>query len=176
MKYINEFKQITFPYEEPILDIGGGNRNILLRLDIEKADVVDKIFNWKSEGFNYIYLNISKELNEIQKKYKTIFMFEVLEHFKNPLYVMSKVYDLLEDDGVCYVAVPYTPLYPKREDLGNKYNRHYSRWTKRELVNQMDKLGFKVNVIQQKRRFKNLGFWLPYCWLVVKLEKEEELE
>jgi hypothetical protein len=39
-------------------------------------------------------------------------------------------------------------------------------------MSQTRKLGFTPEVIQQRRRFYGLGFWLPHCWLVLKLTKK----
>lgn len=102
---------------------------------------------------------------------------EVLEHLKNPLYLMSQIYNLLDKDGICYIAIPYTKLVKKdskdkRFSAGNWDNGHVSRWKKQEIIKDMTKLGFRVNIIQQRRRFNNLAFWFPYCWLVLALKKD----
>lgn len=88
---------------------------------------------------------------------------EVLEHLKNPLYLLSQVYDILDDDGVCYIAVPYT-------EIGWRHH-HVCRWKLGEIKSQLSKLGFVSCVIQRRRRFKGLGFFLPHCWLVLAIKK-----
>lgn len=35
---------------------------------------------------------------------------ETLEHIKNPLYLLGQVYNLLEDDGILYISIPYTKI------------------------------------------------------------------
>ena len=96
---------------------------------------------------------------------------EVLEHVKNPLYIMAQVYDILSDDGICYIAVPYTPLDIERKGQKNPFNCHVCRWKLNEIVDQMQKLGFLVNIVQKRRRFKNTAFYLPHCWIVLALKK-----
>jgi len=165
MKYTEKFKELTSPYKEPVLDIGGGRINFLERLGVKKGIVLDIKFNWQQEGISNLYCDLTKGF-KLTRQFPTIFLFEVLEHIKNPLYLMAEVYDLLTDDGVCYIAIPYTKLKPKHKE-------HVCRWTLKELKNQMEKLGFKVNVLIKKRRFKNKGFWLPHCFLVLELKKED---
>ncbi len=99
----------------------------------------------------------------MKKKYNTIIMTEVLEHIKNPLYLLSQCYDLLRDDGMLYVSIPYT-------EIGENHH-HVCRWTKREILDDLSKVGFIPEVIQERRRFKGLGFFLPRCWLVLKAKK-----
>lgn len=84
---------------------------------------------------------------------------------------MSQVYDLLEDDGICYISVPYTKLDINRSGEKNPLNCHVCRWKIEEIVDQMSKLGFNVRVVQKRRRFKDTAFYLPHCWLVLRLTK-----
>jgi predicted SAM-dependent methyltransferase len=175
----HKYREINFEVIEPILDIGGGTGEFLELLDIEKADIID-LTDKQNRKYNYIKADISKKLPELPfKKYKTIFAMEILEHLKNPLYLMAQVYDLLDNNGICYIAIPYTNLLSgenigKQYSAGNWDNGHVSRWKLKEIKDQMEKVGFKVKVLKKRRRFRNLAFWLPHCWITLELRKRIE--
>ena len=166
---------LPFKVVKPILEIGGGNGSFLDYMDIDEATIFDIAGeeSLKREGYKFITRDITKQIFS-SPKFKTIFVMETLEHIKNPLYLMAQVYNILDDDGNCYIAVPYTPLDLERKNQENPYNCHVCRWKKKELIDQMEKLGFEVKVIKQRRRFKNTAFWLPHCWLVLELKKRLE--
>ena len=166
---MNKFKKLKeryegykFPIEEPILDIGGGDGVFLRTQGINKATILD--FKKYNNEFEYINADLTKEI-PTTKKFRTIFLMEFLEHIKNPLYVLAKAHDLLTDNGVIYLSVPYTEISDEIH--------HVSRWKLKNLLEQVDKLGFESKVIQKRRRFKGLGFWLPHCWIVLKLKKRK---
>ena len=174
-RYDKQYQGLRFKVRDSVLEIGGGNGSFLDWVGVKNAAIIDvggkdSVKN----GYKFIEADITKKLPKLRKKFKTIFLMEVLEHIKNPLYVMAQVYDLLEDEGTCYVAVPYTKLDTNREGQANPYNCHVVRWTKAELIDDMLKLGFRVKVIQQRRRFKNTAFYLPHCWIVLELKKRLE--
>lgn len=167
-KYVEELKKryrnYKFYVREPVLDIGGGNGSFLESQNIKKAIVIEG-GNYKSYGgIRYIKADITKKLPDLKKKFNTIFIMEVLEHIKNPLYLLAQVYDLLEEEGICYIAIPYTKISPE--------HHHVCRWKLKEILNQTRKLGFIPKVIQKRRRFKGLAFWAPHCWLVLALKKK----
>jgi len=170
-RYVQQYEGYIFGYEHPVLEIGGGAGTFLRYNKIEEATILD-IGGGESLVGNYKFIkaDVSKKLPDLGQKFKTIFLMEILEHLKNPLYLMANVYDILADDGRCYIAIPYTVLYPKWK-ADTPYNIHYSRWTLKEITDQMQKLGFKVKIVQKRRRFKNTAFYLPHCWLVLELTK-----
>jgi len=165
------YENIRFEIQYPVLDIGGGEGAILNYIGVKEATIIDLTEN-QNPKYKYIRANISKKLPELNKRFGTIFIMEVLEHLYNPLYLLAQVYDLLRDDGICYISVPYTKLNtPDKFRKENFDNGHVSRWTYEELKDQLNKLGFKAKLIQKRRRFKNTAFWLPYCWMVWELRK-----
>lgn len=171
-RYETLYKDLEFKAESPILDIGGGAGTFLKYININDATIIDLAGEESLVGdYDFIKADITKKLPKLKKKFKTIFIMETLEHIKNPLHLMTQAYDNLEDDGVCYISVPYTPLDINRERQKNSFNCHVCRWRLKELIDQMEKLGFIVRVIQKRRRFKDMAFWLPHCWIVLKLKK-----
>jgi len=166
-----KYEGLKFKYKQPVLDIGGREGYFLKYNNIHEGTIIDMGGKEDLVGnYNFIMADISRKLPELETKFNTIFIMETLEHLKNPLYLMAQVYDLLTDEGVCYIAIPYTELYPKWKHE-NPYQIHHSRWTLKEITEQMNKLGFKVKVLQKRRRFKNLAFWIPHCWIVLELRK-----
>ncbi|MCF7910676.1 class I SAM-dependent methyltransferase [Candidatus Pacearchaeota archaeon] len=170
--YKKLYKSLKFSFESPVLEIGGGNGSFLKYMGIKKATIIDIAGKESLVGeYKFVKANITKKLPKINKKYKTIFVMEVLEHIKNPLYLMAQVYDLLDEEGNCYISIPYTKLDIRRENQENHFNCHVCRWTLKEIVDDMRKLGFLVRVLQKRRRFKNTAFFLPHCWIVLHLKK-----
>ena len=159
---VKRYNGMKFKTKEPILDIGGADGRFLESQGIEQATIFEGT-KFSDGKYKYIQGDATKKLPDFGKKFGTIFLMEILEHLKNPLYLMAQVYDLLKDEGVCYVAVPYDLSHPQ----------HVQVWTKKQIINQMSKLGFIPKVIQSRRRFKGLGFWLPHCWLVLELKKRK---
>lgn len=164
-KLKERYENYKFKASSPILDIGGGDGSFLESQDISTATIIEGGI-YKSDKYNYIKSDITKKLPEFKTKFKTIFLMEVLEHLKNPLYVLAQVWNLLEDDGVCYIAVPYT-------EIGTNHH-HVCRWKLSELRNQVSKLGFRSRVIQKRRRLKGFGVFFPYCWVVLAIKKNTE--
>ncbi len=158
------YENYKFNTPEPILDIGGGNGSFLKSQGINDAVIVEGGIYTNSQ-YKYIHADLTKKLPEFKQKFKTIFIMEVLEHLKNPLYLLSQVYDILDDKGVCYIAIPYT-------EIGVNHH-HVCRWKLREIKNQLSKLGFVSRTIQKRRRFRGVGFFLPHCWLVLALKKQK---
>jgi len=170
--------QIKFKLQEPILDIGGGSGTFLKFLKIENATIMDLAGGESiiDRNYKFIKADLTKKLSST-KKYKTIFVMETLEHIKNPLYLMAQVYDLLENNGICYVSIPYTKLDPIRK---NGLNSHVCRWNDYHIKDQLEKVGFNVKFLF-KRRFskdKILGLFKifvpppsPHLFLILELTK-----
>ena len=164
------YEYYKFNVEYPVLDIGGGDGFFLESQGIKNAEIID-LTHLKNKNYKYISTDLTKKLPNLKKKYKTIFITEVLEHLHNPLYLLAQVYDLLDDGGTCYISIPYTKLYNRKHSLGEWDSGHVCRWQLKEILNQTKKLGFKSRVIQKRRRFKNTAFCFPHCWLVIGLKK-----
>lgn len=157
-----EYKKVNFKILEPVLDIGGGTGNFLQSQGVKKAIIIDGI-KVKGGMYDYINADLTKKLPPQNNKFKTIFILEVLEHLRNPLYLLSQVYDLLDSDGRCYISIPYTSI--------GENMCHVCKWKLKEIINQLKKLGFGIRILEKRRRFKGFAFFLPHCWLVLELIK-----
>lgn len=178
-KKAEKYKNINFKVKEPVLDIGGDDGAFLLSQNILNATIIgitdkSKIIYEHKSSFNFIEYNLMKGV-KLNQKFKTIFLMEVLEHLPNPLYLMGDVYNLLEDDGIVYISIPYTRNSEFGYDNPNRkgLNQHVQRWTLKEIRNELERIGFKVKVLQKRRRFKGIAFWIPHCWLVLECKKRE---
>lgn len=172
-----EFKQkygrFKFKINYPVLDIGGADGSLLEHLNVFNATIIDLTDN-QNPKYDYIKANIAKKLPAIETKFKTILLTETLEHLKNPLYLMAQVFDLLHNEGFCYISVPYTEL--NYNDSSLEWDlAHVSRWKLKDIIDQMKKLGFNVKVVQKHRRYKGFGFWKPHGWIVLELNKNKKL-
>lgn len=175
--YSKLYDNVNFNIHKPILDIGGGCGSFLKYLKIEEATIMD-LAGQESlmDSYQFIKADVSKKLPPTKLTYKTIFVMETLEHLDNPLYLMAQVYDLLDKDGKCYVAVPFTKLNLQRTD---GLNSHVNRWFKKDLEVQLKNLGFKVKFINQRRWSKDKIYGLrvyvppplPHLYLVAELTK-----
>lgn len=175
------YRNLKFDIKEPVLDIGGGDGNFLKSYGVKNATIIDLTEN-QNKNYNYIKTDITKKLPSFKKKFKTIFIMETLEHIRNPLYLLAQTYDLLDDDGKIYLSVPYTGLNKNKSSEKQKklidfffktHKGHVNRWKIKEIINQTDKLGFNVKILQKRRRFKGLGFFIPHCWIVLRLTKRK---
>jgi len=155
-----KYEGLKFDIKYPVLDIGGADGAFLRTQGVIKADIID--LGCHNNKFNYIKKDITRKLN-IKDKYKTIFIMETLEHIKNPLYLISQVFDLLEDDGKLFISIPFTEIA--------EGHHHVNRWTKKQILRELSQCGFSAEVIQKRKRFKGLGFFLPHCWLVIRAKK-----
>lgn len=167
--YKSKYNKIKFDLKQPIISIGEGQGWFLNWLKITKATIVD-VCNYK-KFFKYKFLkrDLDEKLN-IKKKFKTIFIMETLEHLINPIKLMKEVYDILDEDGKCYVSIPYTKIEKNSKTIIS----HKHKWKDFEIQNKLEEIGFKVKFLEKRRRFLGLGFWLPHCFLTMELKKELE--
>ena len=101
-----------------ILDIGGGDGSIAKKLfsnksiSIKSIDIADIEFGDnidKNHKVNLIKIRAEDLTIEItKKKYDFIVMLNIIEHVIDPKNVMSNVYSLLEDGGICLIKTPNT--------------------------------------------------------------------
>ncbi len=171
--YPKLYKRIPFQIQKPVLEIGGGSGTFLKYLKIPKATILDLAGGESliDENYTFIKQDLTKRFR-MNNSYKTIFVMELLEHIHNPLYLMSQIYNILDDEGICYIGVPYTELDTKRKA---GLNSHVCRWRAHEIKDDMEKIGFSVKFLMKRRRFLNTAFWLPHCFLVLELRKRREI-
>ena len=98
--------------------------------------------------------------------FDTIYMGQVLEHMRNPSFVISQVHRCLKDNGIFILDVPNTYslfrllkyIFIKSEDLGDP--THISFLSPASLITTIDICGF--NVKELATDWKQKCNWLPY--------------
>lgn len=159
----NKYNQIAryFNKSGKVLDIGSGVGEVLS---------VFKDNGWDCLGieFNEFAANYSKEkfgLNIINKnvydfdsseKFDVIMLWGVLEHFFKPLDILEKVHELLKDDGILLLEVPYADsvlvrYYEKTSKSVDRIiegDRHLMLFSLRSFIEMTDKAGFYADEIK----------------------------
>ena len=82
--------------------------------------------------------NINLEIypNDIKKKFKTIFLMNVLEHIKNTNNCFNNINDILDSDGIVYGSTPF--LFHIHQSPND-----YFRFTKQFLEEFLKEKGYK---------------------------------
>jgi len=109
-------------------------------------DVNESVINYaKSKNMIHRYFN---DPNTIPGIFEGITLFDVLEHFENPLEEMKKLNKLLLDRGLIFISTPNTELNPIDsipDDWRHfKPNEHLHYFTQYSLVRLAEKSGFKI--------------------------------
>ena len=129
-------------------------------IDVIKGEENERIFNGNFEDYDFKNL-----------KFNLIWMSHVFEHFKNPIGVIKKCYDLLSEDGVIYIATPDTDFIYTRSSSGFmhwKRDEHYIMWNRESLSNELKKGNF--DVILSRRNYEQR--WVSYDDLHVIAQKK----
>lgn len=105
---------------------------------------------------NYKKVKIKKiTLMKTSGKYKTILMFDVLEHIKNDVFALKKMHALLKRGGHLIIAGPSNPKEWRWDD---DFYGHYRRYTKQELETKLIKTGFKPIIFYD--------YTFPFFWIM----------
>jgi len=152
-----------------ILDFGSGNGGFLNFAKDTAKEVLAVELEKAVEPY-YIKDNIPLEhnLDNIDKKFDLITSFHVIEHIKEPLNILEKLKDLLEDDGKLIIEVPNAndALLTVYE---NESFSHFTYWschlylyTQHTLELLAKKAGFEVEFIKHIQRYplSNHLYWL----------------
>ena len=123
-----------------VLDVAGGNGQLMRYLDIRHADILDisdsglKAAN--DAGFKAIRGDIQKRFPIKEDSYDAAFCFEVLEHLYHPNKTLAEINNVLKPGGVLYVGQPNM-----RADGVHHVRRYYLP----DLLDDLDKAGFRVD-------------------------------
>jgi len=121
-----------------VLDVAGGNGQLLRFLGIRQADVLDisesGLEAAKRAGYGAIQGDVEQRFPMEGAGYETAFCFEVLEHLHHPERTLSEIFRVLKPGGVLYVGQPNMPE-------GGDHVRRYYLGPLREALN---KAGFGI--------------------------------
>ena len=97
---------------KPILDVGCGSGDFLIRFNEEKfgIDINSKALKKaQKKGIKVFRKDLLKPFN-LKQKFFNIFCLDVLEHLSNPRICLKSCYRHLEKGGRFFVSVPYFGL------------------------------------------------------------------
>lgn len=97
---------------------------------------------------------LKKEIGKVNRTFDLIWFQHHIEHKKNPLAVLNRVYELLSNTGVIFISTPdidfihkqgiqYWPYWKRKEN--------YVLWSEPALKREVERLGFKV--IMSRRNY-----------------------
>jgi SAM-dependent methyltransferase len=106
---------------------------IVLKPPYADIGVFNPKIKYISEKHNFEYDSVITDdfnFNRLpDKQYGTIFCFEMVEHFQNPLFFMNELKRILDKDGRIYVSMPGRPQF-----LWTKYHfyemtpKRFNKW------------------------------------------------
>jgi len=110
---VNKYNQIAQYFSKPgkVLDIGSGLGEVLSVFQEHNWDATGIEFNefaasYSRETFGLNIVNRSIYDFDLSEKYDVIMLWGVLEHLSEPLQILKKAHELLENDGILLVEVP----------------------------------------------------------------------
>jgi len=125
-----------------ILDVAGGNGHFMRYMEIKNARLLDisqsGLEEARKSGFETIFGDIERRFPIEENSYDAVFLFEVLEHLYKPNKTLAEIHNILKPGGILYVGQPNM-----RADGVYHVRRYYLN----ELLNDVEKTGFKVEWI-----------------------------
>ncbi|MDL1974330.1 MAG: class I SAM-dependent methyltransferase [Deltaproteobacteria bacterium] len=150
--YLIEKVLSRYTFQAPILEIGCGTGEFLETLNkfkLHNGDLID--FNNDTiqhcrEKCSLLNLHMNVYCTDLfdfasEKKYNSIFMFEILEHIENDEAALEKVFALLNPQGLFLMSVPAKQSLFSDEDT---FQGHLRRYERNDLCNKLRKAGFVI--------------------------------
>jgi SAM-dependent methyltransferase len=140
-----------YPIRSPFLDVGCGMGDVSLHLAKKglagKAIDLMAIACRGAENNLFLYPNVQieqKSLFDERAVYRTVLMFDILEHLKNDVSALQKAHSLLDRDGLLILSVPCNPHEWRWDD---DYYGHIHRYSLKELSGKLRKAGLSPATI-----------------------------
>jgi len=123
--FSEKFAGMKIPFHSKILDVGTGNGQNLLSLQRYGFTHLSGIDPFIKDDIEYTSgITIKKaDIYSIEEKYDLVMLNHVLEHMDEQERVVSKLYDLVEQDGLVLIRIPVNDCYSRR-----KYGVHWVAW------------------------------------------------
>jgi hypothetical protein len=93
--------------------------------------------NIREKGFE-----CQSQLSHLPRKLSHLYSINVIEHIENDIQILAEMKDQLNDGGRIAIYVPAIPIL--YSDLDRNVG-HYRRYTKRDLVKKLEKVGFVID-------------------------------
>ncbi len=141
----------NYQVEGVFLDIGGGNGYVTKMLQENGYETVliepglAGCINAKSRGLNMV---VNAALEDIQfsqsAKVSAIGAFDVIEHIEDDIAFLRSCYEVLDEKGKLFIAVPaFQSLWSEDDIIAG----HFRRYTTDSLTRVIEDAGFKVKYI-----------------------------
>jgi len=159
-----KYKQISSYFEKPggVLDIGCGLGELLSVFDENGWSCLGVEFNKFAASFarEKLGLNIIQEsifnFEPGEQRFDCIMLWGVLEHFAQPIKVLEKVYQLLQEGGLLVLEVPsgdsilvrYYEKFGGYIDRIIEGDRHIMLFSVNSLQQMTERCGFKLTRLQ----------------------------
>ena len=167
---LNQFR--NFIKNKIVLDFGCGNGDFLYKSQkiLKKGIGIDLSFAGKKHSDNkkINFLKKINQINDLDFKFDSIFLFHVFEHLVNPIEVLTQLQSKLKKNGNLIIEVPHANnLLLKKLKIKSFINftlwsEHLILHTNKSLKCFLEKAGFKKNKIffYQRYNLNNALGWL----------------
>ena len=143
---------LDFKQNLKILDIGSNRGSMFKYFEkkfkkiiydaVEPNKYISK--NYKNK-INNFYATRFEKIDVLKNNYDFVLCVHTLEHFINPLLMLSKIYDSLKIKGKFLISVPNTDIGMKNDIISeyfiDTHNFHFNRSNLKKFLN---KVGFKI--------------------------------
>lgn len=152
-KYLLDRLFSSYAFESPVLEIGCGIGELFERLkkydlEGEAIDINQETIEHCKEKCRRLGLNL-KVRNEdffnysTTRNFKTVFMFDILEHIENDQDALQNVSDLLADNGYFLMSVPAKQTLFSKED---RFQGHLRRYERNDLIEKHTNAGLAIEL------------------------------
>jgi SAM-dependent methyltransferase len=159
-KYIIQFIPVEFLDKiKKVTDIGCGPGGVLYHINkqfptwemygVTTHNDKERVL----EGIKVFYGDF--EVNNFIEKCDLVVMCHVMEHFIDPLQALSKIHEMLNDDGLVYIEVPsfhWAEIRSKPQFCPV----HLSYFSKQKLTQILNKEGFDIIKIHESKYWGNI--------------------
>ena len=137
-----------------LLDIGSNYGHFLFSIkDVFNGvglEISPSAVNWSQHNFDVkTFIGSAENIPpEIQKEFKVITMWDVIEHLENPNKALDEVYNHLENDGYFFLSTPDSSSWIARL-LGRRWyhldpEQHINLFSKKNLKKILKEKSFKI--------------------------------
>lgn len=151
--YLKLKKEISSEEKYDILEIGPGRGYVLSYLEkidghqVSGLDISAEVIKHIKEhfGINVIKGDLGQGTKFINSSYDFIILRHCLEHFLDPIYVLTQLREALRNNGILYIAVPnFSSIHRHFEGWSGYQPYHYHYFTIKSLEIAILKAGFRV--------------------------------
>jgi SAM-dependent methyltransferase len=166
----------SYHLEGPFLDVGCGNGDLSSYVAakgwkgkaIDSSDMAVVSASDRLKGFPGVVVEKSL-LADVQGSYRTVFLWDILEHIGDDRAALLKVSSLLSTGGHLLASVPSNPREWRWDDV---LYGHYRRYTVKDITAELTTAGLETVVLWD--------FTYPFFWMMrrvyTKLKQAPKME